>query len=111
MASTRARTGRNVAVLFIVMAIAYRLVALIRTWKPALGIDLRGGTQIQLTAKGNVSKDNLNEAANIIDSRVNGSGVSEAEVTTQGNNMIVVQIPGNTNNSLVQTVTRQAQLR
>jgi preprotein translocase subunit SecD len=111
MARTSARPGRTVAVFFVVLAIAYGLVALIGTWKPALGLDLQGGTQIQLTAKGSVSKDNLNEAANIIDSRVNGSGVAEAEVTTQGNNMIVVQIPGNTNNSLVETVTRQAQLR
>src|SRR5215475_13941199 len=111
MARTSARPGRTVAVFFLVLAIAYGLVALIGTWKPALGLDLQGGTQIQLTAKGSVSKDNLNEAANIIDSRVNGSGVAEAEVTTQGNNMIVVQIPGNTQNSLVQTVTRQAELR
>jgi preprotein translocase subunit SecD len=111
MARNSARPGRTVAVFFIVLAAAYGLVALIGTWKPALGLDLEGGTQIQLTAKGNVTKDNLNEAANIIDERVNGSGVVEAEVTTQGSNMIVVQIPGNTNNNLVKTVTRQAQLR
>jgi preprotein translocase subunit SecD len=111
MARNSARPVRTVSVFFILLAVAFGLVALIGTWKPALGLDLRGGTQIQLTAKGNVSKDNLNEAANIIDERVNGSGVAEAEVTTQGSNMIVVQIPGNTQNSLVQTVTRQAQLR
>jgi len=111
MARNNARPGRTVAVFFLGLAVAYGLVALIGTWKPALGLDLEGGTQIQLTAKGDVTKDNLNEAANIIDERVNGSGVVEAEVTTQGSNMIVVQIPGNTQNSLVKTVTRQAQLR
>ena len=113
MARTNARPGRTVAVFFIVLAIAYGLVALVGTWKPALGLDLEGGTQIQLTAKGNsIKKDQLDEAANIIDERVNGSGVSEAEVTTQGSNMIVVQIPGSSKNaSLVDTVTRQAQLR
>jgi preprotein translocase subunit SecD len=111
MARNSARPGRTVTVFFIGLAVAYGLVALIGTWKPALGLDLEGGTQIQLTAKGDVTKDNLNEAANIIDERVNGSGVVEAEVTTQGSNMIVVQIPGNTQNSLVKTVTRQAQLR
>src|SRR5262245_3310407 len=111
MARSSARAGRTVAVFFIGLAVAYGLVALVGTWKPALGLDLEGGTQIQLTAKGNVSKDNLNEAADIIDARVNGSGVSEAEVTTQGSNMIVVQIPGSTESSLVQTVTRQAELR
>ena len=111
MARNSARPGRTVTVFFVGLAVAYGLVALIGTWKPALGLDLEGGTQIQLTAKGSVTKDNLSEAANIIDERVNGSGVSEAEVTTQGSNMIVVQIPGNTKSSLVQTVTRQAQLR
>jgi preprotein translocase subunit SecD len=111
MARTSARPGRTVTVFFVGLAVAFGLVALIGTWKPALGLDLQGGTQITLTAKGNVSRDNLNEAANIIDSRVNGSGVSEATVNTQGSNQIVVQIPGNTSNSLIQTVVRQAQLR
>jgi preprotein translocase subunit SecD len=111
MARSSARPGRTVAVFFIGLAVAYGLVALIGTWKPALGLDLEGGTQITLTASGSVSKDNLNQAADIIDARVNGSGVSEAEVTTQGNNEIVVQVPGNTKNSLVQTVIRQARLR
>jgi len=100
-----------VTVFFIGLAVAFGLVALVGTWKPALGLDLQGGTQITLTAKGSVSKDNLQEAANIIDSRVNGSGVTEAAVTTQGNNQIVVQIPGDTSNDLIQTVVRQAQLR
>src|SRR3954469_6200833 len=112
MARNSARPGRTVAVFFIGLAVAYGLVALIGTWKPALGLALEGGTQIQLTAKGDkVTADNLDEAANIIDERVNGSGVTEAEVTTQGSNMIVVQIPGSTKSSLVDTVTRQAQLR
>ncbi len=113
MARKTARPGRTVAVFFGVLAVLYALVAVIGTWKPALGLDLEGGTQITLTAKDgqNVSKDNMNEAAAIIDSRVNGSGVTEATVNTQGNNEIVVQVPGPTNNSLVDTVNRQAQLR
>ncbi len=106
MARNSARPGRTVAVFFIVLAIAYGLVALVGTWKPALGLDLEGGTQITLIADGSVSKDNLNQAADIIDARVNGSGVSEAEVTTQGSNEIVVQVPGSTQSSLVETVIR-----
>jgi preprotein translocase subunit SecD len=98
-------------VFFLGLAIAYGLVALIGTWKPALGLDLEGGTQITLTADGSVDKDKLNQAADIINERVNGSGVSEASVTTQGSNEIVVQVPGSTSNSLVQTVLRQARLR
>ena len=100
----RARPGRTVTVFFIGLAVAYGLVALIGTWKPALGLDLEGGTQITLVAQGNVAKDELQQAANIINDRVNGSGVAEADVTTQGSNEIVVQVPGSTKNSLVQTV-------
>src|SRR4029079_6385590 len=110
MARNSARPGRTVAAFFIGLAIAYGLVALIGTWKPALGLDLEGGTQITLVANGNVPKDQLNQAADIINARVNGSGVSEAEVTTQGNNEIVVQVPHSTKN-LVETVVRQARLR
>jgi preprotein translocase subunit SecD len=111
MARNKSRPGRTVSVFFIVLAIAYGLVALIGTWKPALGLDLQGGTQITLTSKDNVPKDQLTEAADIINSRVNGSGVTEATVNTQGNNEIVVQVPGKNPANLVQTVVRQAQLR
>ena len=86
-------------------------MALAGTWKPELGLDLQGGTRITLIAKGNPTADSLNEAAGIIDQRVNGSGVSEAEVTTQGNHFIVVEIPGQSRRDLVDTVKRQAQLR
>ena len=52
MARNSARPGRTVAVFFIGLAVAYGLVALVGTWKPALGLDLEGGTQITLTANG-----------------------------------------------------------
>jgi preprotein translocase subunit SecD len=111
MARNSARPGRTVTVFFLGLAIAYALVALVGTWKPALGLDLEGGTQITLIAKGSVSSDNLQTAADIIDQRVNGSGVTEASVNTQGSNEIVVQVPGASRKSLVDTVTRVAQLR
>jgi preprotein translocase subunit SecD len=111
MARSSARPGRTVTVFFLGLAIAYGLVALVGTWKPALGLDLEGGTQITLIAKGSVTSDNLQQAANIIDQRVNGSGVVEASVNTQGSNEIVVQVPGSSKSNLIQTVTRVAQLR
>jgi preprotein translocase subunit SecD len=113
MARSKARPGRTVTVFFLGLAIAYGLVALIGTWKPALGLDLEGGTQITLIAKnsGNVSAANLQQAADIIDQRVNGSGVSEATVNTQGSDEIVVQVPGATKDNLINLVTQVAQLR
>jgi len=111
MARKSARPGRTLVMFFVGLAVAFGLVAAIGTWKPALGLDLEGGTQIILTAKNSdVTSDQLKQAASIIDARVNGSGVSEATVTTQGNSEIVVEVPGPTSNNLVQTVVRQAQL-
>ncbi|WP_405579171.1 protein translocase subunit SecD [Streptomyces sp. NBC_01190] len=68
---------------------------------PRLGIDLAGGVSITLTAKPHqgdvVNKANMNTAVNIINQRVNGLGVSEAEVQTQGSNTIIVDIPKGVN--------------
>jgi preprotein translocase subunit SecD len=111
MARKTARPGRTLGVFFLGLAIAFGLVALGGTWKPELGLDLQGGTSIRLTPKGNPSSESLNEARKIIDQRVNGSGVAEAEVTVQGNKYIVVEIPGKSRRDLVETVKRQAQLR
>jgi preprotein translocase subunit SecD len=70
---------------------------------PRLGIDLAGGTTITLEAKNQpgqenaVNETNMNTAVGIIERRVNGLGVSEAEVQTQGNSHIIVNIPKGTN--------------
>ncbi|UMG92651.1 hypothetical protein [Nocardioides sp. TF02-7] len=83
------------------------------TWKPSLGLDLQGGLRITLTALDNPSEESLEEARRIIDQRVNGSGVVEAEVTAQSGEFIVVEIPGSTENrrQMEELVKRQAQLR
>ncbi|MED7950881.1 protein translocase subunit SecD [Streptomyces sp. BE20] len=65
--------------------------------KPRLGIDLAGGTSITLSAKSTdpkaINKSNMDIATGIIEQRVNGMGVSEAEVQTQGDQNIIVNIP------------------
>jgi len=104
--------GRTVVVFFLGLIIVFGLVALGGKWKPELGLDLQGGTRITLiTKESNVDPDSLKQAADIIDQRVNGSGVTEAEVTTQGNRFVIVEIPGVNRPELVQTVEKQAQLR
>jgi preprotein translocase subunit SecD len=70
---------------------------------PRLGIDLAGGTSITLRAvpeKGQesaINKTNMDTAVDIMNRRVNGLGVSEAEVQTQGDKNIIVNIPKGTN--------------
>lgn len=83
-------------------------------WVPRLGLDLQGGTRITLQAEstgGDVSAANLSQARGIIDQRVNATGVSEAEVTTQGGNQIVIEIPGKERGDIVDQVGRTAQLQ
>lgn len=111
MARGSRRPWRTLGVFFLAVGLLFALVAVAGTWKPELGLDLQGGTRITLSAKSDsVDPANLEEAASIIDSRVNGSGVTEAEVTTSGNRYVVVEIPGETRADLVETVKRQALL-
>lgn len=67
---------------------------------PKLALDLDGGTQVILTpqtADGQqVTQEQLDQAVSIIRQRVDAAGVSEAEISTQGGNKVVVAIPGTT---------------
>jgi preprotein translocase subunit SecD len=83
-------------------------------WKPRLGLDLQGGTRITLQAKatsGDVTPEKLRQARSIIDQRVNATGVTEGEVTTQGGDQVIIEIPGSDESDIVDQVGRTAQLR
>jgi preprotein translocase subunit SecD len=84
-------------------------------WVPRLGLDLKGGTRITLQAKTERGKtpdqQKLLQARSIIDQRVNATGVSEAEVTTQGGDQIIIEIPGQSEQAIADQVGRTAQLR
>lgn len=93
------RVGPYFLSLLAVLVVLYGLVFFPGTrHTPRLGLDLEGGTQLVLRARtvdGNApSTSSLNEARKIINERVNGKGVAEAEVVTQGSDRIVVSIPG-----------------
>nr|WP_202025665.1 protein translocase subunit SecD [Rhodococcus sp. MS16] len=64
---------------------------------PKLGIDLQGGTRVTLTARtpdGSApSQDSLKQAKEIIETRVNGLGVSGSEVLIDGDNLVIT-VPG-----------------
>ncbi|MCA6096127.1 protein translocase subunit SecD [Streptomyces sp. SCA3-4] len=97
------RPGRVLALILIAMvALTAGMFASGHT-TPRLGIDLAGGTSFTLEAKNQPGKPNainttnMNTAVGIIDRRVNGLGVTEAEVQTQGVKHIIVNIPKGTN--------------
>lgn len=60
---------------------------------PLLGLDLQGGVSVTLQPKDEVDSEALDEARAIIEQRVNALGVTEPEITRQGDT-VLVQIPG-----------------
>ncbi|WP_156761868.1 protein translocase subunit SecD [Microbacterium karelineae] len=84
------------------------------TWVPELALDLQGGTQIIMEADtGGVTptSEQMAQAVEIIRQRVDASGVSEATITTQGSDDIVVQIPGNADDETRERIQASAQMQ
>jgi preprotein translocase subunit SecD len=84
------------------------------SWTPQLALDLEGGTQIVLepvVADGaTVSQEQLDQAVAIIRQRVDASGVSESEITTQGGRNVVVAIPGEPDAATMQRIQASAKM-
>ncbi|MFK4226144.1 protein translocase subunit SecD [Streptomyces sp. NPDC019890] len=102
-AGAQGRPGRALGLILIAMIALTGGMFWAGQLTPRLGIDLAGGTTITLKAKSEpgkpdaVNETNMNTAVSIIERRVNGLGVSEAEVQTQGKENIIVNIPKGTN--------------
>jgi len=82
---------------------------------PGLALDLEGGTQIILqpvtTDGSQPTAEDINQAINVIRQRIDAQGVSEAEITSQGQNNIVVGIPGQPSQETIDLVSTSAQMR
>lgn len=100
--NAKGRPGRALLLIVCLMVALTGGMFLSGSTTPRLGIDLAGGTSITLSAvteEGNeeaINPGNLNTAVSIIERRVNGLGVSEAEVQIQGDRNIIVNIPRGT---------------
>jgi preprotein translocase subunit SecD len=85
---------------------------------PRLGLDLRGGTQVILdpqaiTEGAQINDEQLQQTVEIIRQRVDGVGVAESEISVQGSGndaVIVVSVPGETQDRIVELVGRTALL-
>lgn len=87
--------------LVVLTAIMASILYLWQPWEPAgepslrLGLDLQGGLRVVLEAEqAEPLREDLDTARNVIENRVNEFGVSEPLIQTQGNNRIVVELPG-----------------
>lgn len=80
----------------IIIVVIYALIFLTgdRSAKPKLGIDLQGGTRVTLVPQGaEPTREQLDQARNILENRVNGMGVSGAEVIVDGDTLVIT-VPG-----------------
>jgi preprotein translocase subunit SecD len=80
-----------------------------------LGLDLQGGVSAQLkgsqTGGGNVTRDEIQQAADLIRQRIDRLGVAEPDVRVQSEDQIVVQIPGVKNpDEVIKIIGSTAQL-
>jgi len=110
---------KTLSFLLLIILGLYGFLGAINIWStgqltPKLGLDLEGGTQLILAPKvvGNqkISEGQVQKAVDIIRARVDGSGVAEAEVTTQGTN-IVISLPGTPDKATIASLQKSSQLR
>ncbi len=106
---------RTLVVFGLVVAALYAVMGISGVFTPKLGLDLRGGTTITLTAanvtgQGSIDPNSLELARSIISQRVDSMGVGETEVTTSGDRQIVVSVPNVQAEELTRMVGRTAQL-
>ena len=94
-AQTRQRRNLLLSVLVVVALAVGSFAAVFSVkWTPRLGLDLAGGLSVVYQTSKSVPQSELQETVSILDNRVNGLGVSGAQVSTAGNNEISVSIPG-----------------
>lgn len=118
MATTKKRSrphpARTLIIFVVVLAALYAVMAATHSWSPRLGLDLKGGTTITLTAGTTDGKapdsTSLSQARNIIQQRVDSLGVGESSVTTAGDRNIVVSAPNVDSQKLLDMVGQTARL-
>lgn len=127
MAGTAPRRGRLARPLYLLAALLVAVYIAVTigvavqgedgnaSFTPKLALDLEGGTQLILTPRTDdgsaVTSDDIDQAISIIRQRVDGSGVAEAEITSQGGRNIVVAIPGQVDDDTVDLISASAQMR
>nr|WP_245803034.1 protein translocase subunit SecD [Corynebacterium phocae] len=94
----RSRTWpkKAIALFVLILAAVYALVFFTgsQSATPKLGIDLQGGTRVTLVPLGeDPTPDQLKQARAILERRVNGMGVSGAEVVANGDTLVIT-VPG-----------------
>lgn len=105
------RKGVGSLVAFLVISIGAFAAVMALGYKPLLGLDLQGGVSVVLQPANDVPSDQLDQAIDIIRSRVDALGVAEPDISRQGDT-ILVQLPGVENQTrALDLVGQTAELR
>lgn len=110
------RPGRMLALILVLTAGIVGLMPLTGATSPRLGLDLQGGTSVTLKprvidgAPGKITNKVLGQAVEVIRKRVDAIGVAEADVKTEGKN-IVISVPGKGRDEVLNIVGSTAELR
>ncbi|MGH2861087.1 MAG: hypothetical protein ACRDLT_06195, partial [Solirubrobacteraceae bacterium] len=88
---------RHGFILLLVAGLIGASIALIATRPTRLGLDLKGGVELVYKAEPNqetpvITPDALQRAVDVMNNRVNQLGVSQPQITTDGKNLIDVQM-------------------
>jgi preprotein translocase subunit SecD len=59
-----------------------------------LGLDLKGGVQVRLQAKGTVTDRDIEQVMEVMRMRVDELGVTEPVIQKEGSNRVLIEIPG-----------------
>lgn len=79
---------------------------------PKLGLDLRGGLAVTLTAPDGTRGDVLDKTVDVLNRRINAFGTLESEISREGSKDISIQIPGTDNQrQILGLIGRTAQLQ
>jgi preprotein translocase subunit SecD len=101
----------------VLLGAAVYLIFIRQPWTQStqLGLDLEGGVSVQLegyqTDGSRVTRQEMEQAVEVIRQRVDSLGVTEPEIQIQGQDQVVVNIPGITDSDrAVEVIGRTAQL-
>jgi preprotein translocase subunit SecD len=115
----RERPVRTLVTLGVLIAVLFGAIVAGTHWStatmtPKLALDLEGGTQIILQPVADnsapITAATISQAIDVIRQRVDSSGVSEAEITSQSGNNIVVSLPGTPSEETLNLVRTSAQM-
>lgn len=101
----------------VLLGVAAYLIFIREPWTEStkLGLDLEGGVSVQLegyqTDGSQVTREEMEQAVEVIRQRVDSLGVTEPEIQIQGQDQVAVNIPGITDSDrAVEVIGRTAQL-